>query len=65
MIEQGYIETYDRSGVIATFPLTSLSVGIVFVEGSTTDTAETLANEASHVKLKAKASISGMAMTRR
>ena len=65
VIEQGYIETYDRSGVIATFPLTSLSAGIVFVEGSTTDTAETLANEASHVKLKAKASISGMAMTHR
>lgn len=65
VVEQGYIETYDRSGTMATFPLTSLSAGIVFVDSKTQESVETLANDASHAKLKAKASLSGLATIHR
>jgi diguanylate cyclase (GGDEF)-like protein len=63
-IERGCMEAEDRHGRMTTFPLTTVSVGIVVVTGGEFRSAEAVASAAASAKHMAKLAQSGMHVVR-
>ena len=59
-IESGFMEAEDRHGIMRSFPLTTISLGTVIVEGGEYRNAEAVASAAAAAKRLAKVSSAGI-----